>query len=118
MENYCNGSHVPTKIVEEQEIPKQENEWDENDIKLIELNYKVMNCLYCAFDSKEFDEISSCNSVKEIWERLEATYEEASQESKMRMLVHHKLPQIEKDECTSISPQTSNDEEDSTSLIT
>jgi hypothetical protein len=110
-----NGSHVPTKIVEEQEIPKQETEWDENDVKLIELNYKAMNCLYCAFDSKEFDEISSCNSAKEIWERLEATYEEASQESKMSMLVHdHKLPQIEKDECTSISPQTSNDEEDST----
>jgi hypothetical protein len=110
-----NGPHVPTKIVEEQEIPKQETEWDENDVKLIELNYKAMNCLYCAFDSKEFDEISSCNSAKEIWERLEATYEEASQESKMSMLVHdHKLPQIEKDECTSISPQTSNDEEDST----
>jgi hypothetical protein len=110
-----NGPHVPTKIVEEQEIPKQETEWDENDVKLIELNYKAMNCLYCAFDSKEFNEISSCNSAKEIWERLEATYEEASQESKMSMLVHdHKLPQIEKDECTSISPQTSNDEEDST----
>jgi hypothetical protein len=110
-----NGPHVPTKIVEEQEIPKQETEWDENDVKLIELNYKAINCLYCAFDSKEFDEISSCNSAKEIWERLEATYEEASQESKMSMLVHdHKLPQIEKDECTSISPQTSNDEEDST----
>jgi hypothetical protein len=110
-----NGPHVPTKIVEEQEIPKQETEWDENDVKLIELNYKAMNCLYCAFDSKEFDEISSCNSAKEIWERLEATYEEASQESKMSMLIHdHKLPQIEKDECISISPQTSNDEEDST----
>ena len=37
-----------------------------SDVKLIELNYKVMNCLYCAFDSKEFDEISSCNSAKEI----------------------------------------------------
>ena len=24
-----NGPHVPTKIVEEQEIPKQETEWDE-----------------------------------------------------------------------------------------
>jgi hypothetical protein len=90
-----NGPHIPTKIVEEQEIPKQENEWDENDVKLIELNYEVMNCLYYAFDSKEFDEISSCNSAKEIWEKLETTYEETSQveESKMSMLVHdHKLP--------------------------
>jgi hypothetical protein len=109
-----NGPHVPTKIVEEQDIPKQENEWDENDVKFIELNYKAMNCLYCAFNSKEFDEISSCNSAKEIWEKLEATYEEVSQveESKMSMLVHnHKLSQIK---CTSISPQASNDEEDST----
>ena len=76
-----------------------------------------MNCLYCAFDSKEFDEISSCNSAKEIWDKLEASYEKSSQveESKMSMLVYdHKLSQIEKDECTSISPQASNDEEDST----
>jgi hypothetical protein len=76
-----------------------------------------MNCLYCAFDSKEFDEISSYNSAKEIWDKLEASYEKSSQveESKMSMLVHdHKLSQIEKDECTSISPQASNDEEDST----
>ena len=34
-----NGPHVPTKTVEKQEIPKLENEWDENDVKLIELNY-------------------------------------------------------------------------------
>ncbi len=47
-----NGPQVPTKIVEEQERLKQENEWDENDVKLIELNYKAMNCLYCAFNSK------------------------------------------------------------------
>ena len=58
-----------------------------------------MNCLYCTFNSRDFDEISSCNSAKETWEKLEATYEEASQveESKMSMLVH-KLSQIEKDE--------------------
>ena len=76
-----------------------------------------MNCLYCALNSKEFEGISSCNSAKEIWDKLEATYEESSQveESKMSMLVHdHKLSQIEKDECTSISPQASDDEEDST----
>ena len=74
-----NGPHVPNKIVEEQGIPKQENEQDENDVKLIDLNYKAMNCLYCAFNSTEFNEISSCNSAKEIWEKLEATYEELSQ---------------------------------------
>ena len=98
-------------------MPKQENEWNENDVKFIELNYKVINFLYCAFDSKEFDRISNCNLAKEIWEKLETTYKESSQveESKMSMLVHyHKLPQIEKYECTSISPQASNDEKNST----
>ena len=38
-----NGPHVPTKTMEEQEILKLENEWDENDVKLIELNYKTIN---------------------------------------------------------------------------
>ena len=98
-------------------MPKQENEWDENDVKFIALNYKVINFLYYAFDSKEFDGISNCNLAKKIWEKLEVTYKESSQgeESKMSMLVHyHKLPQIEKDECTSISPQASNDEKNST----
>jgi hypothetical protein len=68
----------PQKLVEEQEILKLENEWNENDVKLIELNYKVINCLYCALDPIEFDRISSCNSAKEIWDKLEATYEGSS----------------------------------------
>ncbi len=115
-----NGPHVPTKIVEEQEIPKLENEWDENSVKLIELDYKAINCLCCALDPNEFDRISSCNSAKEIWYKLEATYEGSSQveESKMSMVVHgHKLSLIEKDECTSINPLASNDEEDSTDIL-
>ena len=52
-------------------------------------------------DSNEFDGISSCNSTKKIWDKLEATYEGSSQveESKMSMLVpEHKLSLIEKDE--------------------
>jgi hypothetical protein len=75
--------------VEEQEIPKLENEWDENNVKLIELNYKAINCLCCALDPNEFDRISSCNSTKAIWDKLEATCEGSSQveESKMSVLV-------------------------------
>ena len=106
--------------MEEQEIPKLENEWDKNDVKLIELNYKAISCLYCALEPNEFDRILSCNSTKEIWDKLEVTYEGSSQveESKMSMVVHgHKLSLIEKDECISISPLASNDEEDSTEAL-
>ena len=106
--------------MEEQEIPKLGNEWDKNDVKLIELNYKAISCLYCALEPNEFDRILSCNSTKEIWDKLEATYEGSSQveESKMSMVVHgHKLSLIEKDECISISPLASNDEEDSTNIL-
>ena len=73
-----NGPHVPTKTMEEQEILKLENEWDENVVKHIEFNYKVINCLYCALDPIEFDRILNCNSTKEIWDKLEAIYEGSS----------------------------------------
>ena len=120
LESHCKWSSCSHKTMEEQEIPKLENEWDENNVKLIELNYKAINCLCCALDPNEFDRISSCYSAKAIWDKLEATYEGSSQveESKMSMLVQeHKLSLIEKDECTSISLQASNDEEDSTEVL-
>ena len=31
--------------------------------------------LICGLDSKEYKRISSCDSAKEIWDKLEVTYE-------------------------------------------
>ena len=69
---------------------KPEEDWNEQDIKKIELNAKAMNLLYCALDPNEFNRVSTCSSAKEIWDTLEVTHEGTSQvkQSKVNMLVH------------------------------
>ena len=72
------------------DIPKAGEDWDDNDMKMEELNAKAINVLYYALDSIEFNRISTCITTKEIWDRLEVTHEGTSQvkESKISMLVH------------------------------
>ena len=50
-----------------------------------------MNILYCALDPNEFNHISTCESTKQIWNRLQVTYEGTNQvkESKINILVHN-----------------------------
>jgi hypothetical protein len=60
------GPHIPTKTVEGATIIKLESEWNEADVKLIELNCKAMSSLYCALDPNEFNRVSGCDSAKEI----------------------------------------------------
>ena len=60
-----------------------------------------MNILYCALDPNEFNRISTCESAKEIWDRLDVTHEGTNQvkESKINILVHnYELFKIKSDE--------------------
>ena len=59
--------------------PKLEDDWDEQDIKKIELNAKAMNLLYYALDHNEFNRDSTCSSTKKILDILEVTHEGTSQ---------------------------------------
>ena len=70
---FANDPYVPTKIVSGHKVPKEESEWDENDLKLIEINCKAMSNLFCAFDPNEFNRVSACDSAKENWDKLEVT---------------------------------------------
>jgi hypothetical protein len=97
----ANGPHTPTKTVEGATLIKLESEWNETNVKLIELNCKAMSTLYCALDPIEYNRVLGCDSVKEIWDKLEVTYEGTNQvkESKMNMLVHeYELFVMKKDE--------------------
>jgi hypothetical protein len=97
----ANGPHIPTKTVEGAILVKLESEWNETDVKLIELNCKVMSTLYCTLDPIEYNRVLGCDSAKEIWDKLEVTYEGTNQvkESKMNMLVHeYELFVMKKDE--------------------
>ena len=84
-----NGPYVPSKLANNVSIPKLTNEWNKNDEWLAQLNAKARNLLYYALSASEFNWISTCSSLKKIWDRLEVTHEETIQvkESKISMLV-------------------------------
>ena len=95
---------IPTKFVDNISIPKTEDECDERDHKLLQANTKAKLTLVCGLDSKEYNRISSCDSAKEIWDKLEVTYEGTNQmkESRIDMLVHsYELFKMNSDESIS-----------------
>ena len=71
---HVNELYTPTKLIDGASLPKSEGEWDELDKKMAQLNVKTMNILYYALDANQFNRISTCNSAKEIWDRLEVTH--------------------------------------------
>ena len=48
------------------DIPKPEEDWGDNDMRMGELNAKAMNVLYYALDSTEFNQIFTCTTAQEI----------------------------------------------------
>lgn len=59
------GPHEPSHTVNGVQVPKPEEDWDENDSKMVQLNARAMNTLFCALDVNEFNRVSTC-SAKEI----------------------------------------------------
>ncbi|MQL96266.1 hypothetical protein Taro_028940 [Colocasia esculenta] len=56
-------------------ISKPKEEWTDEDIKKISLNNKAKSFMCCALTRQEFNRISACKSVKEMWDKLKLTYE-------------------------------------------
>ncbi|VFQ98655.1 unnamed protein product [Cuscuta campestris] len=74
-----NGEEIPMKKVGETTVPKTENEFDAEDIKKIENYAKAINMLYCAVNPDDYQKISCCTTAKEMWDKLEVTYEGTDQ---------------------------------------
>ncbi|GAV58746.1 UBN2 domain-containing protein [Cephalotus follicularis] len=85
-----NGPRFPMRTVEGVESMKPENEYNDNDFRMLQLNSKAKHVLFYAVGPNEFNRISSCDTAKEMWDLLEVTYEGTNQvkESKISMLVH------------------------------
>ncbi|GAV58409.1 zf-CCHC domain-containing protein/DUF4219 domain-containing protein/UBN2 domain-containing protein [Cephalotus follicularis] len=85
-----NGPRMPTRTIEGVVSPKPENEYNDNEFRMLQLNSKAKHVLFCVVGPNEFNWISSCDSDKEMWDLLEVTYEGTNQvkESKISMLVH------------------------------
>ncbi|GAV60342.1 UBN2 domain-containing protein [Cephalotus follicularis] len=85
------GPNLPTVTLENGDVvPKSRNLYDDNDRKRVQINAKAKHIIICAINSNDFNRISSCISAKEMWDRLEVTYEGTNQvkEAKISMLVH------------------------------
>ncbi|XP_057985376.1 spindle assembly checkpoint component MAD1-like [Hevea brasiliensis] len=83
------GPEIPLKLHADGYRGKVEDEYNELDWKKVSLNAKALNILHCALDATEYNRISGCTSAKEVWDKLEVTYEGTNQvkESKANRLV-------------------------------
>ena len=61
-----NGPIIPTKKVGDQEVVKQEEEWDANDLKSAQLNAKAIYILFYALEANEYNRVSLCENAKEV----------------------------------------------------
>ena len=43
--------------------------------EVIQTNIRAISLLYCAVSGEEYDKISTCETTKEMWDKLEVTYE-------------------------------------------
>ncbi|VFQ87973.1 unnamed protein product [Cuscuta campestris] len=71
-----NVEQIPMKKVGETTVPKTEFEFDVEDIKKVENYAKAINMLYCAVNPDDYRKISCCTTAKEMWDKLEVTYED------------------------------------------
>ncbi|GAV72044.1 hypothetical protein CFOL_v3_15533 [Cephalotus follicularis] len=61
-------------------ISKPRIRYNEKEKEMLKLNAKAKHIIFCALSSNEFDRISSCESAKEIWDKLEDLHEEKNVE--------------------------------------
>ncbi|XP_020206890.1 uncharacterized protein LOC109791936 isoform X1 [Cajanus cajan] len=66
-----NGPTIPTKTVNNVEVEKSEDEYDEEDIKNMQLEAKTRNILYCAMNKDDLETFSTATTAKQMWDDLE-----------------------------------------------
>ncbi|GKV11384.1 hypothetical protein SLEP1_g22647 [Rubroshorea leprosula] len=79
------GPYVPMKVVGDSEVPKEEVEWNDEDLVKIMINNKAINMLQCALNPTEFHRVSGCDTAKEMWDMLEMKPEECIQDMYTRL---------------------------------
>ncbi|GAV84136.1 LOW QUALITY PROTEIN: UBN2 domain-containing protein, partial [Cephalotus follicularis] len=80
----------PPHIISQEGIKtlKPRSSYMDDDRKKVQLNSKAKHVIICALNSN-FNRVSSCATAKEMWDRLEVTYEGTNQvkDAKINMLV-------------------------------
>nr|XP_009626801.1 uncharacterized protein LOC104117450 [Nicotiana tomentosiformis] len=70
--------------------PKDIDEYIDEQMDVVQVNAKDQNLLYNAISGEEYEKISNCDTAKEMWGKLEVTYEGTNKvkETRINMLVH------------------------------
>nr|XP_016472813.1 PREDICTED: uncharacterized protein LOC107794795 [Nicotiana tabacum] len=70
--------------------PEDIDEFTDEQMAIVQVNAKSRNLLYNTISGEEYEKISSCDTAKEMWDKLEVTYEGASKvkETHINMLIH------------------------------
>ena len=75
-----NGLAIPLKTIEGgQKVPKPDEKWTPEEKKKVEMNAKAINLMHCAISFEECQKVSRCKNAKEIWDKLQLTYEGTKQ---------------------------------------
>ncbi|XP_020989692.1 uncharacterized protein LOC110276928 [Arachis duranensis] len=81
-----NGPQILTKTSAEGVVtPKEEAEWNDEDKKKVELNAKAINMMHYSISFEEYQKVSRCKTTKEIWDKLQITYEGIEQVKEIRI---------------------------------
>ncbi|WRX08097.1 hypothetical protein QQP08_000584 [Theobroma cacao] len=87
------GPFIPStlNVVTNELMPKPRSEWTEAETKKVQTYFKAINTLHCALTPTEFNKVSSCTTVKQVWDKLRIIHEGSSQvkESKIALFTHN-----------------------------
>ncbi|XP_019229327.1 PREDICTED: uncharacterized protein LOC109210381 [Nicotiana attenuata] len=97
------GNYPPPAAAQPLVDPDDIDSYTDEQMAVVQVNNKARNLLYNAISGEEYEKISSCNTAKEMWDKLEVTYEGISKvkETHINMLVHdYELFQMKEGEST------------------
>ena len=79
-----NGPFIPKIKKNGSFIKKTWSEWTNEESEKAKFDCSAKNIITSALDSKEFFRISKCESAKEMWDTLKATYESTTKIKKSK----------------------------------
>ncbi|XP_070049219.1 uncharacterized protein [Nicotiana tomentosiformis] len=88
-------------------------DYTDEHMTIVQINSKAKNLLYNAISGEEFEKISSCDTAKEMWDKLEVTYEGTGKvkETRINFLIHdYELFQMKDDESIEDIPYSSGEQ--------
>ncbi|XP_009779249.1 uncharacterized protein LOC107791301 [Nicotiana tabacum] len=71
--------------------PEDIDSYTKEQMKVVQVNNKARNLLHNAISGEEYEKILSCDTAKEMWDKLEVTYEGTNKvkETHINILVHN-----------------------------